>query len=273
MSVLPSIQVQKLTVQRGGVGLLNQVTCQFEAGKIHCILGQNGAGKSTLLNGLSHEIQPSQGQIIWHGKPLDSFSYAELATQRAVLSQSNELAFSFTVEALVSLGEEVQSRPQTASEQVIQTVLDVCEMTHLKDRDYLTLSGGEQKRAQLARVLAQIWPTKACTETQEEGGDFLGKWLLLDEWTAGLDIKHQQSLARYFKQWAKQGLGIIMVLHDISFAAQLADHALILKSGKVFAEGDIQSVFTEAILSQSLEMKVRVEQDALTGQPIIYPIL
>ena len=283
MPVLPAIQVQQLSVQRGGADLLNQVTYQFEAGKIHCILGQNGAGKSTLLNCLSHEIQPSQGHVIWHDKPLDSFSYAELATQRAVLSQSNELAFSFTVEALVSLGEEVQSRPQTVSEQVIQTVLDVCEMTHLKDRDYLTLSGGEQKRAQLARVLAQIWPTKACAETQEEGGalfstplrggDFLGKWLLLDEWTAGLDIKHQQSLARYFKQWAKQGLGIIMVLHDISFAAQLADHVLILKSGKVFAEGDIPSVFTEEILSQSLEMKVRVEQDVLTGRPAIYPII
>ncbi|VAW48626.1 hypothetical protein MNBD_GAMMA04-848 [hydrothermal vent metagenome] len=270
----PTIQVQQLSVELGGACLLHQVSCQFHAGKIHTILGQNGAGKSTLLHCLSHEMQPSQGHIVWQGKPLKTLSYAELACQRAVLSQSNELAFSFSVEALVSLGEEVQQRTPSQSKQVIETVLAVCDMTNLKHRDYLTLSGGEKKRAQLARVLAQIWPVEWCEHAKEGGGGFfLGKWLLLDEWTAGLDIKHQQSLARYFKQWAAQGLGIIMVLHDISLAAQLADDCCLLKDGKVFAMGDVTAVLQASILQQALEMNVRVEMDKATQRPLIYPVL
>ncbi len=269
-----AIQVQSLSVVRGHQTLLNQVSCGFESGNIHIILGQNGAGKSTLLNCLSHEIMPSQGHVLWHGKPLDSFSYRDLAQQRAVLSQSNELAFSFTVQALVSLGVEVKQRPKEQAKRVIESVLAVCDMTHLQHRDYLTLSGGEKKRAQLARVLAQIWPTEVCESVQEGGGEkFLGKWLFLDEWTASLDIKHQQRLARYFKQWASQGLGIIMVLHDISLAAQLADYCCLLKDGKVFAAGKVTTVLQAPILKQALEMNVRVEMDESTKRPMVYPML
>ena len=273
MSETHTIQVQQLSVELGGACLLNQVSCQFQSGKIHTILGQNGAGKSTLLHCLSHEMQPNQGHVLWHGKSLNTLSYRELACQRAVLSQSNELAFSFSVEALVSLGEEVQTRTPSQSKRVIKTVLAVCDMTHLKHRDYLTLSGGEKKRAQLARVLAQIWPIEMCERAQEGGEKFLGKWLLLDEWTAGLDIKHQQSLARYFKRWATQGLGIIMVLHDIGLAAQLADDCILLKDGRVFAAGDVTTVLQTSILQEALEMKVRVEIDSATQRPMIYPTL
>jgi iron complex transport system ATP-binding protein len=271
MTFLSTIQVTELEVRVANTTLLSRISCEFKAGNIYTILGQNGAGKSTLLKCLSHEMLPSKGEVRWNNHPLDHFSYTELACQRAVLSQSNELAFSFTVEALVQLGEEVIQRPNTEAKVVIEAVLTVCDLMALRHRDYLTLSGGEQKRAQLARVLAQIWPNSS---VKGEGGvKFCGKWLLLDEWTAGLDIKHQQSLARYFKQWASQGLGIIMVLHDVSFAAQLADRCLMLKSGTVFAEGDVNQVLTQSILTEALEMQVQVECDPKTGRPSVYPRL
>ncbi|MCF6345895.1 MAG: heme ABC transporter ATP-binding protein [Thiomicrorhabdus sp.] len=268
MALCSSIQVTDLEVRVANTVLLRHISCAFNSGNIYAILGQNGAGKSTLLKCLSHEILPSKGTVTWNNRLLNQFSYRELAHQRAVLSQSSELAFSFTVEALVQLGEEVVQRLYKEAIQVINIVLKVCDLESLRHRDYLTLSGGEQKRAQLARVLAQIWPN----DDKKEGGvNFLGKWLFLDEWTAGLDIKHQQSLARYFKQWAEQGLGIIMVLHDVSFAAQLADRCLMLKGGKVFAEGDVNQVLTQPILTEALEMQVQVAYDAQTERPIVYP--
>lgn len=275
-----TIQVNQLNYSIANNDLLKQVSCRFETGKIHAILGQNGAGKSTLLGCLSHEVFPSQGHILWNDEDLSLLSYTDLARQRAVLSQSQELAFSFTVQELIELGEEVQQRSQKEARSVVETVLKVCDMTQLRHRDYLTLSGGEQKRAQLARVLAQIWPENyglneiECHAAPLEKNDaFAGLWLFLDEWTAGLDIKHQQRLGRYFKQWAKQGLGIIMVLHDISFAAQLANRCLILKGGRVFANGSPNETLTQVSLQTSMEMSVRVETDFESGHPLIYPLL
>ncbi len=270
MATLSSIQVIDLEVKIANTVLLSDVSCEFQAGKIYAILGQNGAGKSTLLQCLSHEIPSSKGSILWNNRSLSEFSYSKLAKQRAVLPQSNELAFSFTVEALVQLGEEVVQRSHKEASNTIDAVLNTCDLIPLRHRDYLTLSGGEQKRAQLARVLAQIWPS---SPVKEGGGIFSDKWLLLDEWTAGLDIKHQQLLARYFKQWAAQGLGIIMVLHDVGFAAQLADRCLMLKDGKVFAEGEVNQVLTQSILTEALEMQVQVSDDAQTGRPMVYPRL
>ena len=276
------IEVKQLSYKAGSSQLLKQVNCSFESGQIHIIIGQNGAGKSTLLNCLSHELKPSKGSIDWRGQPLSSLSYADLALERAVLSQSSELAFSFTVQELIELGEEVKPRSRVLSDSVIETVLNVCDLQHLRARDYLTLSGGEQKRVQLARVLAQIWPdhvTQAFPPPAQNMQDpktslpFQGLWLFLDEWTAGLDIKHQQRLGRYFKQWAKQGLGIVMVLHDISFAAQLADRCLLLQAGQVFADGDVFETLTEENLHMAMEIAVRVETDPQTSRPLICPII
>ncbi len=267
MKQTDSIEVTSLAFSVRHNAMLQQVDARFSAGQIHVILGQNGAGKSTLLRCLSKELTPTAGSIQWHGQPLSSMSYAQLALQRGVLSQSVELSFSFTVEQLVRLGIEVRGHCEQA-QYVIETVLQVCDMQHLQGRDYLTLSGGEQKRAQLARVLAQIWPV----DTQIPGA-FKGTWLLLDEWTAGLDIKHQQQLGRYFKQWVQQGLGIIMVLHDIPFAAQLADCCLILKSGRVYSQGDVVTCLTQACLREALEINAHVEISKESGRPLIYPFL
>ncbi len=271
MNATSSIDVIDVTVRLANTALLSHVSCRFNAGNIYAILGQNGAGKSTLLKCLSYEMVPSEGEVYWNNRSLNDWSYAELARSRAVLSQANELAFSFSVEALVQLGEEVVQRSSQEASKVVESVLAVCDLLSLRHRDYLTLSGGEQKRAQLARVLAQIWPTAS---SAKEGGEFFcGKWLLLDEWTAGLDIKHQQALARYFKQWANQGLGIIMVLHDIGFAAQLANTCLILKSGRVFAQGRTEEVLTQPVLTEALEIHVKVQHDIKTGLLNVSPTI
>jgi len=243
--------------------LLSDVSGEFISGQIHAIVGQNGAGKSTLLRCLTKEWQATSGQIEFAGKPLNQMNFAELALQRSVLSQHQELAFSFTVKQLVRLGFEAQQT--VCSEQQMLAVLEATDIQHLKHRDVLTLSGGEQKRAHLARVLAQIWP-----ENSQVSEAFNGKWLFLDEWSEALDLKHQVQIGALLKQWAKQGLGVVMVSHDLNHVMQLSDSCLLLKAGTLFTQGATAEVMTSKNLSDVLDVPVVVLQNDV-GYPIIMP--
>lgn len=248
------ISFMNLSYQVDQQMLLNHVSGKFQAGQVHAILGQNGAGKSTLLRCLTKEWLPTEGAVQFSDRDLQSYSYAELALQRAVLSQHNELAFSFTVEQLVSLGFETQQTPW-AERQMLE-VLQVTDVSHLRDRDVLTLSGGEQKRVQLSRVLAQIWPSNYQNDFLSEC--FAGKWLFLDEWSEGLDLKHQIQIGRLLRQWAKQGLGIVMISHDLNQVMQFTDTCLMMKAGKVFTQGSSLEVMTEDNLSELLDISIKV---------------
>lgn len=250
------INFTNLSYQVDNQILLNQLSGQFQTGQVHAILGQNGAGKSTLLRCLTKEWLPTEGMVTFSGKDLLEYSYAELALKRAVLSQHNELAFSFTVEQLVSLGFESQQAPWT--EQQMQDVLLATDVTHLRDRDVLSLSGGEQKRVQLSRVLAQIWPDSAQGEHAPSSG-FAGKWLFLDEWSEGLDLKHQIQIGRSLRQWAEQGLGVVMISHDLNQVMQVSDACLLLKAGRVFKQGNTLEVMTESNLSELLDIDIKVQ--------------
>ncbi|NPA72068.1 MAG: ATP-binding cassette domain-containing protein [Gammaproteobacteria bacterium] len=279
-----AITLKNLSFQVNHQPIFSQISYRFNPGLIHCILGQNGAGKSTLLKTLTQELTPSQGSIMWGHQPLHSLTPQSLARQRSVLAQSTELTFSFRVDQLIALGAEVQQNA-LAMDAIIDAVLAVCELTSLRTRDYLTLSGGEQKRVQIARVLAQIWPEdlsldalntlakqrQNCRLQAVDSAPFKGRWLFLDEWTAGLDVKHQQQLAQYFRQWTALGLSIVMVVHDIALAGLMADEVLMLKSGQIFASGAVAEVLTAKHLKLGLEMSSRVEIDAESGRPLIFP--
>lgn len=257
------IIVESLGLQLASKHLLDNVSCQFQPGEISCLLGQNGAGKSTLLACVSKDLAPSAGHVLWQGTDLQQISYAQLATERAVLSQSTDLAFSLSVTAMVELGAEVQTTERQQMQAIVAAVLTVCDLQALANRDYLTLSGGEQKRTQLARVLAQIWSLN-----EDSPNRFQGKWLFLDEWTAGLDIKHQQRLSQYLRTWAQQGMGIVMVLHDITLASQLADKCFLLNGGELVVQGATSEVLQVDVIERVLEMAVdKIERPS---QPTLF---
>ncbi|MEA1990432.1 MAG: ATP-binding cassette domain-containing protein [Pseudomonadota bacterium] len=264
------IHCQNLTYKVQSIPLLEEINSTFNSGEISVILGKNGAGKSTWLSLLSKELEPSSGHIFLQDTELESCSFAELALQRAVLPQLQNMVFSLRVQQLVKLGAEVQQKPNHTS-LITQAVMQVCDIEHLAERDVVTLSGGEQKRVQLARVLAQIWPFEALQANQTK--PFAGKWLFLDEWTSSLDLHHQQLLASNFKSWAQQGLGIVMVLHDLNLTSQLADKVKILKAAKLVSEGRTKAVLTPENIFQTLELKtLAVDIDGIK-QPMILPVL
>ncbi|MBN2865140.1 MAG: ATP-binding cassette domain-containing protein [Thiotrichales bacterium] len=246
--------------------LLDDLTGQFAAGQIHAIIGQNGAGKSTLLRCLTKEWQATAGEILFNQQKLNALSFAELALQRAVLSQQQEVAFAFSVEQLVNLGFEAQQTtwPKEIKHRLLNAVLEATDIPHLRHRDVLTLSGGEQKRAQLARVLAQIWPVEFEAEDA-----FAGKWLFLDEWSEALDLKHQVHIGCLFRQLADKGLGVVMVSHDLNQVMQLADTCTLLKAGKLVKQGAIQTVMTAQNLTEVLDIAVQVVFQPEVNQSVV----
>lgn len=259
---------QDLSYQVDNNSLLEQVSTKFKGGEITAILGKNGAGKSTWLSLLSGELIASSGQLFLADKAIQSFSLSALAEIRSVLPQQQKMSFSMSVEELVSLGAEVQGKPALMPE-IVQQVMQACDISSFQKRDVLTLSGGELQRAQLARVLAQIWPIEEMRLNETLSQVFKGRWLLLDEWSNGLDLHHQQLFIQLFKTWAQQGLGIIMVVHDLNLATQVADHIKVLDQGHLVLEGEPQAVLNKENVQKHLQLKISLYSREQDNYPLV----
>jgi iron complex transport system ATP-binding protein len=195
------------------------------------ILGPNGAGKSTLLRVLAGELAPDSGQVTFHGRTLARWHRTALARRRAVLPQSAQLGYPLTAAQVVALGRLPHGGPPDPWCAVAMTRAGV---GHLAARRWHSLSGGEQQRVALARVLAQL-------------DDAPGGCLLLDEPTASLDLRHQAEVLRVARQEAAQGRIVIAVLHDMNQAIRACDRILVLDHGRTVADGP-PDVLTPALI-------------------------
>lgn len=244
------LQAQHINYEVGGKAILKNVSAEVVSGEILVVLGPNGAGKSTLLKALTGEMPELSKQVMLNGLPLNHYHNRQLAGLRAVMPQAIQLDFAFLVEEVVGMG--VICTRQQSREQRILNALDLFDVAHLVDRNYLTLSGGEQQRVQLARVVAQILPESSQSIAE-------GRYLLLDECTSSLDLAHQQQVFKVLRNLAKQhGIGIVAVLHDLNLASQYADKALLLSNGACHAYDDAEFVLTEANISQVYQCEVEV---------------
>jgi iron complex transport system ATP-binding protein len=226
-------------VVRQGRTILGHVSLTASPGRVLVLVGPNGAGKSTLLAVLSGRMRPDAGQVSLDGNPLHAWDPRALARRRAMLSQRVDLAFGFTALEVVLLGRSPHRHDAVRDDVIATAALRAAHAWELRDRRYTALSGGEQQRVQLARVLAQIW----------EGGPD-GAWLLLDEPEAGLDIAHQHFILRRARACAAMGLGVIAVLHDLNLAARYADEVAVLADGTLRRHGPPQEALDTALLSE-----------------------
>lgn len=251
------IQVHNLTVKIGSKRIIEELSFDIKSGEIAVILGKNGAGKSTLLETLSGSNKISDGSILWDGNDLEKISLKFIAQRRAVLSQSVNISFPITVHELVEMGTYVvtDNLNREAVNCTVKEALRNVEMEDFIDRTFNTLSGGEQKRILLAKCIAQLM----VTEVPEN------KYLFLDEPTSSLDISQQHAFVELLKNLAReQNIGICAILHDINLAAIVADKLIMLKSGKLVAQGSPQEVLTSVLLKQTLDI------DTILG---VHPIL
>ncbi|OKS86579.1 heme ABC transporter ATP-binding protein [Mucilaginibacter polytrichastri] len=252
------IKVNNVSYSVGKKEILNDVSFEAKQGEITAIIGANGAGKSTLLKLLCNEMPPSAGQVLFDGKGLNSYPLKELARRRSVLTQHNTLSLSFTVKELVLMGRypHFDGQPTEHDLQMVIEAMQATGITMMAGRTYETLSGGEQQRVQLARVIAQIQ-------------DIPNGWLLLDEPTNGLDLLHQQQLLIQARAMADKGYGVICILHDINLAAAYADQMLILKQGKMQALGSPNEVINCENIYDAFGIKVQLIQNENFKCPLV----
>lgn len=240
--------------------LLHDINFKAKTGEFWAIVGANGAGKSTLMKVLSKEITPTAGTVSFHGKDLRKYNLKELAQKRAVLAQQNVITLAFSVQEIVLMGRYpfYDSKPSQKDLAIVDHCLQKVGIAHFRDREYPTLSGGEQQRVQLARTLAQIWEVR-------EG------FILLDEPTSGMDLLHQYETFQLAREMTRKGYGVIAVVHDLNFALQYADQVLMLKKGKTFAIGTAHDVLTGENIREAFGVSVRIIQPDDTPFPVIIP--
>ncbi|WP_413560389.1 heme ABC transporter ATP-binding protein [Bdellovibrio sp. HCB209] len=256
----PLVQVQDVSFKIRDKHLLQNISLSLYPGELVVIIGRNGAGKSTLLKQLTGELTPYAGKIQILDKDLNNHDPKELAQRRAVLAQSTHLSFNYQVLEVVMLGRIPHQRFQKESHRDHEVALRAIKSVGLEgyeERDYLTLSGGEQQRVHLARVLAQL------------EGPALEKILFLDEPTSSLDIAHQHQVLKIAKEFAKGQHGVLAVLHDLNLASQYADRIVILSDGQVAAMGAPREVLTAKILSEAFHHPVQILEHPILGCPLI----
>jgi iron complex transport system ATP-binding protein len=197
-------------------------------------------------------------------RPLESWSRQELARRRAVLLQSSRLSFAFSVSEVVLMGRIPHNHDTESAKDyhIAEQALAYVGMSRFADRIYHTLSGGEQQRVHLARVLAQIW------EPPAEGE----RYLLLDEPTSSLDLLYQQQVLNVARQFARVGTAVLVILHDLNLAAQYADRILMLKAGQACYTGAPQQVLTSHHIQDVYDTPVAVIPHPHSSTPLITPL-
>lgn len=254
-----------LTVRSGAATLLRDVSIDVAPGEIVAVVGPNGAGKSTLLETLAGDRMPAAGAVICDDRPLAAWQPRELARVRAVVLQRSALEFAFTAHEVVLLGRSPhRGRTSAAADRTIaDAALHAADVGALRHRRYPTLSGGERQRVHFARALAQIW------ERPETGN----RYLLLDEPTSALDLSHQQQLLRRSREWASEGTGVLVVLHDLNLAAAYADRLVVLWRGRVVADGPPRDVLRPELIATVFGVEVVIADHPDAAVPCVLPRL
>jgi iron complex transport system ATP-binding protein len=236
-------------------GRLARVSLELRPGEVTAICGPNGAGKSSLLACLAG-LEP--GTVALDGAVLVGMPPRQRAQAIGYLPQSAELAWDLSVETLAGLGRLPWSAGAAEDGAAVEAALAAMELQALRQRPVSQLSGGEKARALLARVLAGT-----------------PRWLLADEPLANLDLAHQLALLAHFRALAGQGLGVVLVLHDLAHAINHADRVIVLQNGRVAADGAPEAALAEPVLAAVWGVEARwlgePGQRALAAGPISNP--
>ncbi|MGE0878305.1 MAG: heme ABC transporter ATP-binding protein [Acidimicrobiia bacterium] len=234
--------------------IVESLDLRLTAGMMVALVGPNGAGKTTALRLLAGEVAPSHGAVELDGTPLARVPVLTLARRRAVLPQETSIEFAFTAREVVELGRAPHRRTEAENDDpaVVADAMRVTDCSHLADRAFRSLSGGERARVSLARVIAQ--------DTD---------YVLLDEPTAALDIRHQESVMGLAARLAADGRGVLAVVHDLNLAAAYATHVGLMQNGRLVAFGPPGEVLRTELLTEAYDVAVEVREHPIRGCPLV----
>lgn len=230
------ITLEKVHKIYGSDTNVGPVTLDIPSHGVTALVGPNGAGKSTLLTMIGRLLKMDEGVITVGGMDVSTAKSADLAKVLSILRQENHFITRLTVRQLVGFGRFPynKGRPTVEDEDVIDRYIRFFELEDLEDRYLDELSGGQRQRAYVAMVLTQ--------ETE---------YVLLDEPLNNLDIAHSVQMMRMLRRAADEfGRTIVVVLHDLNFAAQYADCICAVKNGQVFAQGSVDDVMVDTTLTE-----------------------
>lgn len=230
------IRAEKLEIAYGDYLAVRDMDVRVEKGKITTIIGPNGSGKSTVLKALTRLLNYRRGAIYLDARSLRDFSAKELARNIGVLPQIHSAPPDFQVKELVSYGrmpyQKWYERCNDEDQKIIDWAMKATGVWSLREKSINECSGGESQRVWIATVLTQ----------QPE-------ILFLDEPTTYLDIAHQQEMMRLVKKLNREsGIGVVMVLHDLSHAMEVSDWVVIIKDGQKYDEGRPEDVITARMM-------------------------
>ncbi|WP_292895362.1 MULTISPECIES: heme ABC transporter ATP-binding protein [unclassified Nitratireductor] len=258
-----AIEVDNLSVRVGRKPILRNVSLSVKPGTVTAIVGPNGSGKTTFLKAISGDL-PFEGEVLINGEALQGMEPWQAAAHRAVLPQASALAFPYTVREVVKLGLLGGRSGASPAEQrkLPEMALERVDLSGFAGRFYQELSGGEQQRVQLARVLCQVWRPVL---------DGRPRYLLLDEPVSSLDIKHQLIIMDIAAGFAASGGGVLAVLHDLNLTARFADQVAMMHRGTVVAAGTPADVFNDGLVSDVFECRIQVGVPPAENRPYVLP--
>ena len=251
MSIL---DVETLSYMYDEKVVLDQITLGIKSGEILGILGPNGCGKTTLLKNLNRNLRPHGGCVLIEGTDMEDISKKAIAQSIAVVPQSNEIRFAFTVKEIVTMGRmpfQESLRGETSTDlEIIDKAMEQTGLTEFSERLINTLSGGERQRAIIARAITQT-----------------PKIILMDEPTLHLDINMQFEVLDLIQKLSKEnGLAVVIVSHDLPMVTRYCDRIILIHDHRVFAVGAAEEVLTKENMRAVFNVDAELEKDPRTGK-------
>ena len=241
------IETEKLYFSYGEKELLRGIDLQLGPGRFTVLLGPNGCGKSTLLKLLTGELKPDSGEVKLNGRPVGEYKVRERARHVGVVLQSAPPALDFTVREYVLIGRNARMSPFAAAGEAdraaVENAMKLFQVDHLADRSCNQLSGGERQRT----MLAAAWALEP-------------EIFLLDEAVSAIDPAHTFAVLKIFRECAKTRT-VFMIMHDLVLAGNFADRVLLLKDGRIAADGAPGEVLTAKNLLNVYGLHVSVSRN------------
>lgn len=244
--------IDKLIKKYDGKTVVDEVSFKIPKGKVTSLIGPNGAGKSTVMGVISRLIQRDGGDVTFRDKDITKWKSSELAKHLAILTQSNNIQMKLTVKELVAFGRFPYSGSRLTEEdiKIIDNAIAYMELGELEDRFIDELSGGQRQRAYIAMVIAQ--------DTE---------YVLLDEPTNNLDIYHATNMMKIVRRLCDElGKTVVLVLHEINYAAFYSDYICAFLEGKIAKFGTVEEVMTKEVLSMVYNVDFEIME--VEGKPL-----
>lgn len=246
------MNIQELTKTYDGKTVVDSVSFEIPKGKVLSLIGPNGAGKSTVMGMISRLIARDEGMVDFHGKDIGKWKSRELSKKLAILTQSNQIQMKLTVQELVAFGRFPYSGNRITKEdqEIIDQAIAYMELEEMRDRFIDELSGGQRQRAMIAMVIAQ--------DTD---------YVLLDEPTNNLDIYHAANMMKIVRRLCDElGKTVVLVLHEISYAAFYSDYICAFVDGRIAKFGTVEEVMTKENLSEIYQVDFEIQM--VKGRPL-----